>query len=283
MLPHPAADCPDGLLPGTNVLPTPTSFRPVVTIRGEVHVRPNDPSRLLRRRSDALRTVVVAKPGGGIRTLTVLGSRDLRRYEAVVAAVVPSVERALGRVAAANRAQLVATGLRLEAWPSARRRYRRAVASAAAGPFRAAFVGDVRDCYGSITLAEVARALHLIGVHEARVEPVVETLRWFEELGVRGLPVGPAPSAVLANAVLAPVDRALTGAVDGPVLRWVDDVVAFATDRQSAGRAAAAFERALDDLGLTPHPGKCMTLRDPGAVRASAGGSHSGPQGCDVA
>lgn len=250
---------------------------------GGFHVRPSDPPCLLRRSNDAIRTVVVAKPGGGIRTLTVLGPRDLRRYESVVAAVVPSVERALGRVAAANRAQLDATGLRLEAWPRARGRYRRAVASAVAGPFRAAFVGDVSDCYGSITLAEVARALRRIGVREVGVEPVVETLRWFEELGVRGLPVGPTPSAVLANAVLAPVDRALTGAVDGPVLRWVDDVVAFATDRHSAGRAAVAFERALVDLGLTPHPGKCMTLLDPGAVRASAGGSHSGPQGSDVA
>jgi len=245
-------------------------------------MRPTGPSRWPHRPSDAIPTVVVAKAGGGTRTLTLLDPHDLRRYEAVVAAVVPSVERALGRVAAANRAQPVATGLRLEAWPRARGRYRRAVASAAAGPFRAAFVGDVRDCYGSITRAEVARALRRIGAVDGRVEPVIETLRRFEERGVHGLPVGPAPSAVLANAVLAPVDRALTAAVDGPVLRWVDDVVAFATDRQSASRAAAAFERTLHDLGLTPHPGKCMTAADPEAVRTRAG-SHSGPQGSDVA
>jgi hypothetical protein len=250
-------------------------------------VRPTDPSRLLSRllepTSDPIPTTLVAKPGGGTRTLTLLGPGELRRYEAVVGAVVPPVERALGRVAAANRARPAATGLRLETWTHARARYRRALASAACGSFRAAFVGDVRDCYGSITLGEVERALRLIGALDVQVEPVIEMLSGFEDRGVRGLPVGPAPSAVLANAVLASVDRALARAVDGPVLRWVDDVVVFATDVQHARRAAAEFERALDRLGLTPHPGKSMTLDDPEALRSRAGGSHPGPQASAMA
>ncbi len=243
-------------------------------------MRPTDPALRFDGPTE-IGTIEIAKAGGGIRTLTVLGPRDLRRYEAAVAAVVPAVERSLGEVAIANRARPVAAGLRLEPWSRARDRYRRKVAAAVTGPFRVAFVGDVRDCYGSITHGEVARALRCIGAHEDDVEAVVETLRGFEERGVRGLPVGPPPSAVLANAVLAPVDRAVAGAVDGPVLRWVDDVVACATARQSVRRAAAIFERSLAELGLAPHEGKSSTIDEPRALGPTAA-RPSGSRAADV-
>jgi hypothetical protein len=244
-------------------------------------LRPTDPALRSDGSTEEIGTIEIAKAGGGIRTLTVLGPRDLRRYEAAVAALLPTVERFLGDVAVANRSRPVAGGLRLEPWSRARDRYRRRIASAATGPFRAAFVGDVRDCYGSITHGEVARALRRLGAHEVGVRTLVETLRGFEERGVRGLPVGPLPSAVLANAVLAPVDRAVAGAVDGPVLRWVDDIVAFAIDGQGARRAAEVFERTLAELGLVPHEGKSMTIDDPRAVR-SAGARPSGSRAADV-
>jgi hypothetical protein len=244
-------------------------------------LRPTDPALRSDGSTEEIGTIEIAKAGGGIRTLTVLGPRDLRRYEAAVAALLPTVERFLGDVAVANRSRPVAGGLRLEPWSRARDRYRRRIASAATGPFRAAFVGDVRDCYGSITHGEVARALRRLGAHEVGVRTLVETLRGFEERGVRGLPVGPQPSAVLANAVLAPVDRAVAGAVDGPVLRWVDDIVAFAIDGQGARRAAEVFERTLAELGLVPHEGKSMTIDDPRAVR-SAGARPSGSRAADV-
>ena len=244
-------------------------------------MRPTEPALRSEGPADQIATIEVPKAGGGIRTLTVLGPRDLRRYEAAVAAVVPAVERSLGDVAVANRARPVAAGLRIEPWPRARDRYRRQVASATTGPFRAAFVGDVRDCYGSITHGEVSRALRCIGAHEDDVRAVVEMLRGFEERGVHGLPIGPQPSAVLANAVLAPVDRAVAGAVDGPVLRWVDDVVAFATDRQRARRAADVFGQTLVELGLAPHESKSMTIDDPRALR-SAGARPSGSRAADV-
>jgi hypothetical protein len=244
-------------------------------------VRPTDPAFRSDGSSDEIGTVEIAKAGGGIRTLNVLGPRDLRRYEAAVAAVVPAVERSLGDVAVANRSRPVAAGLRLEPWSRARDRYLRRIAAAAKGPIRAAFVGDVRDCYGSITHVEVVRALRRLGVLEVEVNAIVEALRGFEERGVRGLPVGPQPSAVLANAVLAPVDRAVAGAVDGPVLRWVDDVVAFATDGQGARRAADVFGQTLVELGLAPHEGKSMTIDDPRALR-SAGARPSGSRAADV-
>ena len=143
-------------------------------------------------------------------------------------------------------------------------------AATASGRFRAAFVGDISDCYGSIEAATVGRSLRSLGVHDAAVDVVVEILRSFDARGVRGLPIGPPASAVLANAVLAPVDRVLAEASGGPVLRWVDDVVVFAAVPARAMATQAAFSRSLRDLGLTPHPTKSATVDDPAAVLPSA-------------
>ena len=223
----------------------------------------------------------IAKPGGGTRTLTLLGDRDRRLFDDAVAAVVPAVERGLVDGVMANRARTSAVGVVLQPWGSARRRFRRLVAAAARSS-SAAFVGDVADCYGSISTVAVERALAGLGVGAEDVARVCDVLRSLEERGVRGLPVGPAPSAVLANAVLAPVDRALREAADAPVLRWVDDVVAFASDSRGAERIAAAFHRTLDEAGLLAHPTKCRVSQvatDTLVGVSHASGAHRRPHG----
>lgn len=223
-------------------------------------------------REDPIRTEVVPARPGATRTITHLGEHDRRRYEVAVAAVIPDVERVLGAGVVANRARPTPVGVALEPWGVARRRYARSIATAAAGPWRAAFVGDVHDCYGSIDPSIAERSLRSIGASGGSIERVGAILRRLEDRGVRGLPVGPEPSAVLANAVLASVDRALAAAVCRPAFRWVDDVVVFAHDRREARTAAATFARALDALGLEAHPEKCRIVRDPGALRAVVSG-----------
>jgi hypothetical protein len=205
---------------------------------------------------EAMRSELVPKPGGGTRLLTHLGERDRRLFDRAVAAVVPAVERELASGVMANRARAGVPGVELQSWPSARLGFRREVEAAAVAS-GAVFMGDVADCYASIPAVAVERALAGLGVDGHDVAGVSSVLRSFEERGVRGLPVGPAPSAVLANAVLAPVDRALREAADGPTFRWVDDVVAFASGRRAAERIAGAFHRALEDAGLLAHPTKC--------------------------
>jgi len=69
------------------------------------------------------------------------------------------------------------------------------------------------------------------------------------------LPVGPEPSAVLANAVLAPVDLAVAAA-GVPHVRWVDDVVAFVPGRRRAVRVTDAVRRELEAMGLRPNEAK---------------------------
>jgi hypothetical protein len=182
---------------------------------------------------------------------------------------VPAVERGLAVGVMGNRARTGTRGVDLQPWASARRRFQREVALAAASS-RAAFVGDVLECYASIRPSAVERSLSDLGAPPGDVARVCDLLRGFEERGLPGLPVGPAPSAVLANAVLAPVDRALREAAGGPVFRWVDDVVAFTSSRAGAERAAGAFHRALEELGLEAHPLKCRLTLDVAEVVTGA-------------
>lgn len=231
------------------------------------------PPRSNGRPDDPIRMELVSKPGGGSRTLTHLGERDRRRYDALVAAVTPQAQRALTTGVVANRARVRGERLELEPWRLARGRYMRSLSAAMRGPSRAAFVGDVQDCYGCITPATVERVLHRLGVAPGRIEHLATLLRSFESRGVRGLPIGPYPSAVLANVVLAPVDDALSEAAVGPTFRWVDDIVAFTPDIAAAHRTAAAFDRALGALGLSVNDAKSHLVDDPLGVLA--GGSKT--------
>src|SRR5205809_1035983 len=70
--------------------------------------------------------------------------------------------------------------------------------------------------------------------------------RALRDEGVRGLPVGPDPSAILANGILAIADRAAAAEAGGHPIRWVDDVVLVAAGRRSATRAFDAWRRALE-------------------------------------
>jgi Reverse transcriptase (RNA-dependent DNA polymerase) len=238
-------------------------------------VRHARPPRGGGRHDEAIRFELAAKPGGSIRTLAMLGERDGHSFEHAVAAVVPAVERALTGNVMANRSSVVRAGLELEPWAIAWRRYVRSV-SVAAEPSRVAFVGDVLDCYASITPTGVQRALVGMGAGADEAARVAQLLRSFEARGVRGLPVGPAGSAVLANAVLAPLDRAFAEAAGGPAFRWVDDVVAFAPGRVAAQRTADAFRRALDDLGLEAHPTKCAIVHDRSDLLSTASTASAG-------
>jgi Reverse transcriptase (RNA-dependent DNA polymerase) len=192
------------------------------------------------------RTEAITKAGGGIRRITRLEGVDADTYRRLVARVAPAIERSLGPCVIANRVS--GPALRLEDWRVAHRRWRRATAPGEGVRLRL----DVADCYGSIEPDTVAAALASFG---AEGEPVSAFLRGLAEHGVAGLPVGPEPSAVLANAVLYRLDLAIASS-GAPHVRWVDDVVAVVDDRQHAHRVLDAARRSLDELGLRPNAGK---------------------------
>ena len=220
----------------------------------------------------------IPKAGGGERALVRLCEGDARRYAVAVLDVLPEIERGLAPTVFANRAAAGMFGPVLEAWRPARARYRQALAEATSGPRPVCFLGDVSDCYGSIGPPLVGRALRSMGADPTRARRIERLLSSFDARGVRGLPVGPAPSAVLANAVLASVDEAVSRATGAPVFRWVDDVVVVGDDRRSAVEAASAFSRSLRALGLEPNPMKTRVVDGPASIllAASAAGAANG-------
>jgi hypothetical protein len=178
--------------------------------------------------------------------------------------MVPAIERALGNQVVANRVRPTSRGYRLEDWRRARRRFD-AVAHAGVRTANAVFVGDVRDCYASIRPGTVEHSLRSVGIDADVARRAMSVLDDLERRGVRGLPVGPWGSGVLANAVLHGLDRAL--ASEGlEALRWVDDVVVFASSASAANRADEVFRRSLATLGLEPNESKTHML-DPEAAR----------------
>jgi hypothetical protein len=188
------------------------------------------------------------RPGGGVRTMVVLDPGDAVVYLELVAREAAALERSLGPAVVANR--VAAAPLMLEDWRTARARWHRAIGRLGARGLRVHM--DVADCYDSIRPEVVAASLRAAG---ADPRALLRLLHELADHGVPGLPVGPEPSAVLANAVLARVDLAVA-AIGVPHVRWVDDVVAFAPDRERAVQVTDAVRRELEAMGLRPNEAK---------------------------
>jgi len=192
-----------------------------------------------------------SKPVGGDRWLVRLDPRDQRTYRHLVLPLVPRIERSVGPLAFAPRAT---SDGRLRPWPDARPAWRRAVhRSIVRASGSVVIVSDVRDCYPSVG----ERALESV----ACSDQLTAFLQGMADAGVRGIPVGPDPSAILANGVLAYADRAAAAAGCRPI-RWVDDVVLVAAGRRPVIRAFDAWRRALAELGLEAHDGKTRMFTD---------------------
>jgi hypothetical protein len=208
------------------------------------------------------RITTEARPGGGIRHMVGLEPGDAAVYRALVARVAAALERSLGPAVVANR--VVGTPLLLEDWRVAHVRWRAAIGRPTARGLRVHV--DVADCYDSIRPEVVAASLRAAGADPRALERLLHELA---DHGVPGLPIGPEPSAVLANAVLAPLDVAL--AVAGvPHVRWVDDIVAFATERRQAMRVTDLIRRELEAVGLRPNEAKTRIEDGRTVARSSA-------------
>jgi hypothetical protein len=209
----------------------------------------------------------VAKAGGGTRLIATLGSPDARAYDRAVSVVVARVEASLSGSVLAERVRGRGTvaWTELEPWRPARRRFHRAVATLGADPHTALLLTDVLDCYGSISPSIVERSLGAAGCDRLDVRRIVGMLDRFHGAGIRGLPVGPRGSAVLANGVLSGVDRAIH-ARGIRHLRWVDDVVLAAPER-ILPEAIDVVASVLDELGLRPNEAKTRMMPNGGNLR----------------
>jgi hypothetical protein len=208
-----------------------------------------------------LAPVIPIRTRTGRRVLHTLHPAMAARYSAVVAAVAPAVERQLSASVLANRVAYASVDppfIALGAWRAERRRFADRLAMLASDARHVVFT-DVRRCYQSITPDAVARALESFDVGSGPIERVERTVSGFARIRIPGLPVGPNASAVLANAVLAVVDRALDDAAV-PWIRWVDDIVVAVDDRARADEILDLVDEALDAVGLARNERKTRVL-----------------------
>jgi hypothetical protein len=217
-----------------------------------------------------IRWELVPKPGGDVRRLAVLTPADQLAFARSVARAIPAIRRASDSASHANR--VVAwdpdRGPVMEPWTRARARWRRAAGHLGDG-CRFVALTDARACYASISPSALTRRLIGLGAPETCVDEITSWLRAFGEVGVEGIPVGPAVSAVLADAVLSAGDDAIRGAGAAHV-RWVDDVTIFASDARTRKDALRALRRSWASFGLELHDGKTGLFDDPAAGDLSA-------------
>ncbi|HEX6230419.1 MAG TPA: RNA-directed DNA polymerase [Actinomycetota bacterium] len=227
------------------------------------------------------------RTGGRLRSVGAAGRRELTflhpslaaRYVRAVAGVAPAIEAALSDAVAASRVSAVSIdppALRLRSFTLERAAFRRRLTALAARGGCLLFA-DVRDCFPSIDEGAVATALRSFGCGQDPTDEVIGLLRRFGRLGVRGLPVGPEPSAVLANAVLAAADHALE-ASGLPHLRWVDDLVVALRRPADADPVLGRLRSSLGEVGLALNEAKTRVVVGPGALapRLSRGGTMRG-------
>jgi Reverse transcriptase (RNA-dependent DNA polymerase) len=215
---------------------------------------------------------VARTPAG--RELVVLHPSLDARYTSLVASIAADVESSLSPVVAANRLvgwSVDPPHLRFRPWRDERAAFKARLARLATGSGCVVFA-DVRACYRSIHPKAIGWALRAAGCDAVESARVVSFLRKLEAIGIVGLPVGPEPSPVLANAVLAAVDRSLA-AFGITHLRWVDDVVAVTAGPVEAEWVLAIVRAALEPVGLELSERKTRVVVDPFTLPADTMGS----------
>ncbi len=143
----------------------------------------------------------IPKPGGGLRWLTRLDPADEAEYRDAVRPLAGRIERALGPEVFAIRTRPAPGGWRLDAMGTRPRRVaeRRCAERSARRPgARRSPSPTSSDCYGSISPETIAQRSS--GRRPRTPSPSSGAST---RAGVRGLPIGPDPSAILANAVLS--------------------------------------------------------------------------------
>jgi hypothetical protein len=183
-----------------------------------------------------------------------LSEPDAGRWHALAGRVAVLVERALPPTVLANRAVSGGRGWSLEPVGPALRRARHLARRMASASL--VVRTDVAAFYPSVTPSTANRALLDVGAEGADARLAAAMLEGWGSDGYPGLPIGPAGSAVLANAVLRPVDRAVASS---PWLRWVDDYLIAVPSRSGVEEILERLDESLDGLGLWRSVPKTVT------------------------
>ena len=179
--------------------------------------------------------------------MALLDEPDARRWAELGGRVAASLERRLDPRVVANRSMRAGAHWGLQPLgPALRRAGRLGAGIAARSP--AVLRTDVAVFYPSVRPGTLHRALRAVAVEPTDAAAAADFLDGWGSHDYPGLPIGPPASAVMANAVLRPVDRALRGL---PFVRWVDDYLIGLPDAALAPALLCRMDETLDELGLT--------------------------------
>lgn len=206
----------------------------------------------------APRTYTIPKAGGGVRVMTELGQPDAERWDALARQTCLRIERSLGPEVLGNRFSI--EDGRLQPFVPALRSARAAARRLSTGA-DATLRTDVRAFYPSVTPSLVNRSLTRVGVERSAAAAAAALMTRWETHDVAGLPIGPPPSAVFANAVLTVVDAALR-ARNLPFVRWVDDYLIGLRGQEPAD-VLDMLDTTLAGMGLARAPGKTIVGSGP--------------------
>lgn len=223
---------------------------PVLSALGAVDLATHTPR--------AARTALAPKATTGFRLVSQLDPLDTLLYAGAIHAVAPQIEAVRAPVTEvfsyhADPRENGALWRDDVRWSGFVARGKELAAEAGCSTV---LVADIADCYGQVAIATVVEALEDAGVGAVRAASIGRLLERFAGRRGRGLPVGPHPSALLAELVLNRVDDQLrrTGR---PFVRYVDDIRVFCRDERDARAAWHDLAAFLPErLGLSLNDAK---------------------------
>jgi hypothetical protein len=205
--------------------------------------------------------------------MAVLSRRDHARWSGLAGRVAVAVEPRLSARVVGNRAELGRRTWRPAPLRPALRSARTA-ASRLGRRWPVLVRTDVSSFYPSVDPSTLYRALVESGVQGAIASAAADLVEGWGSHGYAGLPIGPPGSAIMANAVLCPVDAALE---ETPFLRWVDDYLLGARSDRHAAQLVDRLDEALERVGLRRSLSKTTTAAGCGGITWPGGGSSLSP------
>ena len=122
---------------------------------------------------------------------------------------------------------------------------------------------DVAQYYPTVRTSILERLLCDNSCDASAVQRIVHVLRcWQQVEGLEGLPIGVEASAVLGNAYLDQIDRAIIG-LGGNHFRFADDIFIFAENRSTGDALLDVVDENLRMLGLQRSIPKTKWFEDP--------------------
>jgi len=221
--------------------------------------------------------VMSSKKSGTSRPFTRLNPIDLTLYQALIDRLAPDIDRALpGRdVVMAYRQTLEPDQVHAFNGTPSRAAYEDRIQEmfSAFDGMRYAITADITGFFLHIGIDELEHRLYAASTQIDAVRDVLDLLKGWQTLGIRGLPQGIRPSSPLANLFLTPIDE-LLASLGIPYVRWMDDWVIGASGFHAAREIQDEVERSLYGIGLTLASDKTRIVRAGTAVQESESAKH---------